>query len=61
MAETTEKTVVALLGIRHVVVGWTVDHWGRDGELTKCGRTVITTVRPSEDTVNCRECFGSPG
>jgi len=48
--------VVSLLGIRHVVVGWTVDERGREGELAACGRVIFTTVKESEDTIECMIC-----
>ena len=57
MTKTRTETVVGLLGIRHTVTGWTQDERGRYGDLTACGRMVFTAVRPSDDTVDCRECF----
>ncbi len=56
-ARTWERTVVALFGIRHKVIGWTADERGRHVDLSACGRQILTTWQESDDTVNCAECF----
>lgn len=54
-------TVVGLLGIRHVVVGWSVDSRGRDVDVTACGRQVLSRWQETPDTVDCRLCVTDQG